>query len=422
MTEKLTLLFVLAAALSLLPFGGFTILAQESTLAQETTKVRGQIVNGTAGVGIPDDLSVLMLITDAEGRLSGTGQARPDPEGRFVFEDVQVQDGNIYTISVDHLGVFYGESLSNDGLDKNLLLTVYETTRDASIIEVERQVMVIATVDKSDQLVSAIEFVRLVNPSDRTLLPDLTNLEQISFLRFALPPDPAELNVQSDLPGGDIVSIGTGFALTSPVIPGAHSIDFSYVFPFDNESISYRQSLVQGAGIFQVLVPETFPDMAVPDLERVDPVDIQGTSYRAYEARDVPPGQGLQIQITGLPLPGVWSRFTNSVTGGRFWQIAIPSALGVTLAVMLLWGLIKGYRPDAGGDDQPTDSPAVNASERASVVWAVAALDVQFQEGDLPELDYHAQRQELLNRVLAPGGDEFASGGEHVAPGGDETE
>ena len=409
MTVKLTLLFVLAAALYLIPFGGFSISTQKSTLAQEATEVRGQVVNGTAGAEIPDDLSVLMLITDIEGNLSGTGQVTPDAEGRFVFEDVQVKDGNIYTISVDHLGVFYGESLSTDSLSEDLLLTVYETTRNASIIEVERQVMVIATVDKSDQLVSAIEFVRLVNPSDRTLLPDLTNLEQISFLRFALPPEPAELNVQSDLPGGDIVSMGTGFALTSPVVPGHHSIDFSYVFPFEQENLSYRQSLVQGADIFQVLVPETFPDMAVPNLNSVDPVDIQGTSYRAYEARDVAPGQGLQIQITNLPMPGVWSRFASAITGGRFWQIAIPSALGVTLVVMLLWGFMIGYRPDSDANSQRTDSPAINSTERASVVRAIATLDLRFQEGDLPEPDYRAQRQELLGRILGPGADDFAS-------------
>ena len=59
--------------------------------------------------------------------------------------------------------------------------------------------MVIAAVDKGGQLVSAIEFVQIVNPTDRTLVPDLTNLGQISFLRFALPPNPAELTVNSDL-------------------------------------------------------------------------------------------------------------------------------------------------------------------------------------------------------------------------------
>ena len=397
---------VLAVTLTLFPFGGPAILAQEATT------VRGQVINGTADAEIPEALSVLMLITGADGRLAGTGQANADSDGDFVFENVQVEDGSTYTVSVDHLGVFYGTSLTHDNLAEELTLTVYETTRDASVIHVERQVMVIAAVDKDNQSVSAIEFVRLVNPSDRTLLPDLTNLEQISFLRFALPPNPAELNVQSNLPGGDIVSIGTGFALTSPVVPGAHSIDFSYVFPYEEDTVSYRQSLVQGAGIFQVLMPETFPDMAVSNLTSVDPVNIQDTSYRAYEVRDLPQGQGLQVEITGLPLPGALTRFSNTITGGRFWQIAIPSALGVTLAFILLWGLIRGYRPNSGVDGQSMASAALDPAERAAVVRAVAALDLQYQEGHIPESDYRAQRQGLLNRILSSSGDSSTSSGD----------
>ena len=127
------------------------------SLAQETAEIRGQVVNGTAGIDIPGDLSVLMLITDADGQLSGTGQTSPDSAGRFAFENVLVQDGATYTVSVDYQGVFYGTSMFSDSLADELLLTIYETTRDASVIEVERQVIVIATVDKSEQLASAIE-------------------------------------------------------------------------------------------------------------------------------------------------------------------------------------------------------------------------------------------------------------------------
>ena len=400
MTVKLFLPAALAIAvitLYLFPMGG------ASLQAQETTQVHGQVVNGTEGADLPGDLNVLMLITGADGRLTGTGQAKPDAQGRFVFEDVEIIDGGSYTVSVDHEGVFYGASITADGLADSLTLTVYETTKDASMIQVERQVMVVAAVDKNQRLISVIEFVRILNPSDRTLLPDLTSVDPISFLRFALPPEAVELTVQSDLPGGDVASIGTGFALTSPVTPGAHSIDFSYTFPYDGDTISYRQSLPQGAGIFQVLVPEDIPDMAVLGLNNIDPVNIQGTLYRTYEGRDFPPGQGLQLEITGLPLPGVWARFSNTVTGGAFWQITIPSALGATLAAMLLWGLIRGYRPSpAGGSAQFTTGETVHPAERAAVVRAVAALDQRYQEGGLPEADYRAQRQELLARVLDP--------------------
>ena len=394
MTVKLLLPAALAAVLYLAAMGG------ASLQAQETTEVHGRVVNGTEGADLPSGLSVLMLVTNADGRLAGTGQAEPDVQGRFVFEDVEIIDGGSYTVSVDHEGVFYGLSLGADDLAEDLTLTVFETTNDASIIQVERQVMVVAAVNKGQRTVSVIEFVRVVNPTDRTLLPDLANVPPISFLRFALPPSAAELTVQSDLPGGDIVSIGTGFALTSPVMPGAHSIDFSYTFPYDGDAISYRKTLAQGAGIFQVLIPETIPNMAVPGLNEIDPVNIQGTSYRAYESRDLPPGQGLALEITGLPLPGVWSRFADSVTSGSFWQTAIPSALGATLAAMLLWGLIRGRRPGDKSSEPEVSSMAVDPAERAAVVRAVAALDQRFQEGGVPETDYQGRRQELLARVL----------------------
>jgi hypothetical protein len=393
---KLTFLAVLALAVFLIPGNGAFL------QAQETAEVRGQVVNGTEGGELPDDLSVLMLITGADGRLSGTGQASPDDDGRFVFEDVEVNEGDTYTVSVDHLGIFYGTSLDASDLDDDLVLTIYETTRDASIIEVQRQVMVIAAVSKGDQTVSAIEFVQITNPTDRTLAPDLTNLDQISFLRFALPPNPSELTVNSDMPAGDIVSIGTGFALTSPVVPGGHSIDFSYTFPFEDESLSFRQSLVQGADLFQVWIPETLSGVEVLGLTSIDPVNVQGTSYRAYEGTDFPPGQGLQLEFTGLPLPGVWVRFSSTLAGGKFWQLAIPSALGATLAAMLLWGLIRGYSPVTAVDGSSGASKAVDVAERANVVQTVAALDQRFQEGDLPEPEYRDQRLRLMARVLIP--------------------
>ena len=402
MKVKLFLLMAVAVALFLFPLEGGSLRAQEST------DVHGRVVNGTEGEEIPEDLSVLMLVTAANGRLAGTGQTAPDAQGRFVFEDVQIEEGSSYTFSVDNQGVFYGMSLGVAGLAEDLVVTVFETTRDASIIRVDQHVMVVVALNKDDQLASVLEFVSFSNPTDRTLFPDLTKLDQISFLRFALPPDPAELTVESDLPGGDIVSIGTGFAVTSPVAPGDHTMNFSYTVPYEGESIAYRQSLVQGADLFQVWVPESIPDVAVPGLDEIDPITVEGTDYRVYQGRDFPPGQGLQLEITGLPTPGVWSRFSGTVTGGAFWQIAIPSALGATLAAMLLWGMIRGYRPVTADIESDTVVLAVDPAERAAVVRAVAALDQRYQDGNVAEDEYRAQRPGLMARVLDPGSDQAA--------------
>ena len=83
--------------LSVLVIGSLlTILGGTPALAQKTVDLRGQVVNGTEGSVIPDSLSVLMLITGLDGRLSGSGQAVTDAEGRFLFEDVQVIAGNSF--------------------------------------------------------------------------------------------------------------------------------------------------------------------------------------------------------------------------------------------------------------------------------------------------------------------------------------
>ena len=387
--------------LSVLVIGSLlTILGGTPALAQKTVDLRGQVVNGTEGSVIPDSLSVLMLITGLDGRLSGSGQAVTDAEGRFLFEDVQVIAGDSYTVSVNHLGVFYGMSFEAEDFPKELVLTIFEATQDASVIKIARQVMVIAGVDESSQTLSAIEFVQIDNPLDRTLVPDLTNVDEISFLRFSLPDNSFDLTVNSDLPAGDVVSIGTGFALASPVSPGPHNIDFSYTVPFEGETLKFRQALVQGTELFQVWVPEVLADIGVTGLPSTDAVNVQETYYRAYEGKDIPRGQGVNLELTGLPTPGVWDRVGASVQDGKFWQIAIPSTLGAAFAVILLYGLLWGYRPNLGLDQPVLEVERLNSIERAAVVQAAAILDQRYQRGEVSQASYRAQRIELVSKVL----------------------
>ena len=138
-------LVLIGSALAIVLY--LSTLGESSLLAQETVNIRGRVVNGTEGAALPAELNVLMLITGPDGILGGTGQTMSDSQGRFIFEGVPVREGDIYTISVEHMSVFYGTSLDGGGLADELLLTVYEPTQDASIIRVERQVMVIAAVD-----------------------------------------------------------------------------------------------------------------------------------------------------------------------------------------------------------------------------------------------------------------------------------
>ena len=328
----------LAAALALV----VATSAPEPSSAQSSVTISGAVVNGTDGGTLPPELLVLMLVRGPDGRLVSTSQAFTDETGRFQSSDLPLVAGGTYAFSVEYSGVPYTSALSLEDLSEDVRLTVYETTQDVSVVRVTRQVMVIAEVVEKDREIAAIEFVHLSNDSDRTLLPDLANPARMSFLRFSLPPQAGELEVQSDLPGREIISMGTGFAVISPVVPGDHSVEFSYSFPYSNDVVSYRQAFLQGAEVYQVLVPDRLVQVEVAPLGREATIDIQGTVYQAWEGRDFKPGQGIELKLLHLPEPSVLARLEKSITSGAFWRVAIPSILGAVLVSLLIFSGLRG--------------------------------------------------------------------------------
>ncbi len=393
---RLILATVLAGAAALLSWA----VVGGTGRAQEEVSIRGTVVNGTAGASVPADIPVLLLVTGPDNSLMATNQTATAEGGRFQFDQIPKEESGSYAFSVDYAEVFYGASLTLQDLAQEVRITVYETTDDASIVKVINQVLVIAGVDTKNRQISAVEFVRLSNTGDRTLLPNLANPETLSFLRFALPPLSEELDVGSDLPGGDIVSVGTGFALTSPVVPGDHFVDFSFRFPYQGDRISYRQSLPQGADVYQVMVPLELSEVEVSPLLPVPDVDVQGNSYRAWEGRDFAPGEGVDLQLTNLPQPGLWARLEKSVTDGTFWKIAIPSALGAMLAFLLLFGALRPDRSAASPVNTPADGSSTVPARREALIREIAALDDGYQRGEVDEADYQGQRANLVSRAL----------------------
>ena len=384
---------VLAAGLALAAAGVGTGEAQESV------SIIGEVVNGTQGAGpFSAGLPVLLLLSAEDGSLAATGQTTTDAAGQFRFDRVDRLEEGTYTLGVEYAGVLYRTSFIAQELEEQLHLTVYETTEDVSVVAVNQQVMVLTDVDKKGRQVAATELVRLVNRSDRTLLPAPLGSGRMSFLRFSLPNQASELIVRSDLPPGDVISVGGGFALISPVAPGEHSVDFFYIFPYVGDRVTFTQNLLQGAEIYQVLVPEDLPGVQVTGLEPIAAVEIQGSVYRAWEGRNFPPGEGPSLELVHLPQPGLLARLENSLTDDAMWRDAIPIAAGAALALLLLFGAFKVPRGSAAQEGQAPCNSTRDGSR--ALVQAIAELDEKYQRGQVAEDRYHRERQGLKSRVL----------------------
>ncbi|HZA23392.1 MAG TPA: hypothetical protein VFA32_12460, partial [Dehalococcoidia bacterium] len=273
-----------------------------------------------------------------------------------------------------------------------------------SVIEADHQALIITDVNEKEQQIDVAEFVSLTNRSDRTLLPDLSDVGpgKFSFLRFSLPPEITDFDIQSDLVGGEVIPVGTGFALTSPVAPGEHSISISFKFPYDSGTFSYRQNLPQGAGVYQVLIPRRLGPIQVSHLEPMPPLDVDGKVYQVWEGTGFAPGQGLTVELTNLPQPGLLTRFSGWITSEGFWHIAIPSALGASLALVLLYSLVRSPRAaTVAAPLSRTQHTNGSTAQREALVRAIATLDERFQRGQVPEAEYQAQRERLKGQISA---------------------
>ena len=242
------------------------------------------------------EISALQVLSAQQGTVPDTGEA-----GSFEFRSVKLREGGSYAVVMEYGGIRYSSLLSREDLDNPIELPVYETTADISVIQINSQAIIIADINEKEREISALQVLSISNTGDRTLLPDLSNITsptQINFLRFSLPPQATQLDVQSDLLGGDIIPIGTGFAVTSPIKPGDHSINLTFRFPYEGNSVSYRDSMLQGSAAYRILIPKELPQLQVTPLKRLPDIDIGDSAYRVWEGKSFAPGAALEVELS----------------------------------------------------------------------------------------------------------------------------
>ena len=386
---------VLCLLLAAMTFRSATTLNAQGN---EAVKVQGIAVNGTEGGRIPSSLPISLHAIDPIAGRVATYNATTDAEGKFAFEDVAPVAGGSYVLVMDYESMRYNELLESTKLGNPVEIEVFDITRDIGVIKVQRQAMIIADIDEQNREIQALEVISLRNESDRTLLPELTNITSpadINFLRFSLPGGATELSVQSSLPGGDTIPMGTGFAVTAPVPPGDHEVTYTYRFPYQGGAVAFSQRLIQGAAQYQVLAPESLSQLQVSPLAPKPRVDVGGVSYLVWEVERIPPGQGVVLQFSRLPQPSLSDRAVKYLSGSELWLTAIPAALALGLGALLVWAWFQAPRiARAGAIIDPAEQ-----SRRQALVQAIAVLDDRFDGGQVNEEEYRIRRQELMEQL-----------------------
>jgi mono/diheme cytochrome c family protein len=375
--------------------------APEATLEPadlpESATVTGQIVNGTEGGELPDDLPVTLyrLEETADGIRDEAFETTTDTEGRFTLADVPLNVNSSYILSAFYRDrLFTGELLSTEMLlaEDGISLNVYEPTEDPSVITITSVTSTVNAVGDGLQVLQ--EFI-FENNSDRVY----TNSLQVGEGSFAsvvvgLPPGAAGLAF-AGASNRFVVSEEQQVVVdTVPVWPGRpHGVQLSYFIPYDGSGAVIEQPVYFNLdGTVRLLMWPPSLNITSEQLMSVGEQTVQGQTYDAYEGElTLAPGGTIrydlsgQTQSTAAPqITPVGSNTTILLVGGLLIEI-------VLIVGVLYWYFRRRSRKQAAPPDRNTLIDGL--------IRQIAELDDAHDRGDMDDAAYDNQRSQLKARL-----------------------
>ena len=242
---------------------------------------------------------------------------------------------------------------------------------------------------------NVLELVGLENTGDRTFVPDITQPARMDLLRFSLPSTVTDLDVQTSMRGGQILQVDLGFAITTPVPPGAYEIAYTYRASYSGGKLTFDHAFPFGADTFRVLLLHDLGRATGVGLEEMDRLVLGERDYQRLEAHDLGVGARIELEFTDLPEPSLWQRWQDTVSGESFLRAVIPGAFGMALFALLAYVLIRKRSSSITGIEDTS-----GLGQHSAIIEAIARLDNQFQQRELGMQEYLQRRGELRGQIL----------------------
>lgn len=286
-----------------------------ASLAQEPGEgtIEGQVINGTEGGGSVAgvEVTLIMYIDDV---MAGTRAALTDDEGKFQFDNVDIQ--NEYIISAKYMEVDYYypvEFIKGETTAYVEVGVCDATTSDEAI----RTVLSHTIIDIVEEDIVVTEVFQLFNDGDKTYAGT------DSMLAFTLPEGVYSYEAPQYLMQDYQLLDDNRLAYLVPFPPGERQLIFSYslVMP-DAKEVTIPFVVDYPTDSMQLLVSGEDIEVATAELTPGGPIYTDtGERYIRFWGEDIPRGTVINILISNLPRGG----------GGGFFII-----LGVVIAVVIV--------------------------------------------------------------------------------------
>ncbi len=363
----------------------------------ETLTVRGRVVNGTSGGGIPVGQPVRVIALGTE-RVQGSWDAPVQEDGAYSVPEVVRIPGATYAVGIEYAGATYVDrvDVAPDSSVAEKDLTIYESVAVDPGIRFEQSAVVLTAPNAERGTLEATEVHSIVNPTDVAFVPSAQGPGgPAGLLVFALPPGSTDLTPLMGIEPGSIAQIDRGFASMMPIYPGRTDLSFRYRFPYTESTFHMERTIRYPAESYRVLSSEAGITLRSAQLTESTQADIGGRTFQTLSGGPFDRGTVIAVDVSGLPGRAF------SFTGIPLWTITALGAMAGLAAVYL------GWRRSA-----QTVAMVIPRDEE-EIIDRLVGLERDRAAGRIDEDTYREARRELvaIALTLAPGRAPWGNGG-----------
>lgn len=362
--------------------------------AQEIISIEGIISNGTNEniplSGIKIDLDIFHFGNNLE-----TVSSTTDDAATFMFEAVPAGNGYGYIISTNYQGATYKYESDYPIQDGQINLKIYDSSNDMQKISMPSYTIIVTGTDVKTQSIKAMGLVGVSNAGVHTFIPKMNQPGNMDFLRFTLPEFVSDLDVQSNLRGGEILQVDLGFAITTPVPPGSHELAYTFTSSYQNGEFLFDHALPFGTQRFRVLIPEDMGRVKSQALQPMQRVVIGDKEYQGLESSALSPGSKLLLEFYGLPQPTLWQKTQRFIDNLSIKKWSVPISMSLILAFFYIAVLFRIRTMRLKTSDYST-----HLQSEDSLIEEIAKLEQKFLNQEIDSAEYEELRKILIGEIL----------------------
>ena len=345
-----------------------------------TISISGSIENKTKNSDSSKEylIKLFKLINNSEeiNEISTTKTVK----SKFSFPKITIDETEKLFLVTENDGLSVITELQPNEKWDDLNIEIYDRGTNLDYIKITEYSLMIPQTNSMDGKMSVLGLITLENSGDKTFQADLSkpDLSGFDLLRFSLPEGFSDLNVDSDLPPGNVMEIPTGFALSNPVPPGIHQIIFSYSSLTINSKFSFNLKLPFGADKVRILMNAPEGIIKGEGLKSLEKIKIDENFYTISEGTYYDRGSNIELELSSFAeSKNISSIFTFFET--NLYKIILIFFISLTLLLLIIYSVFLSMK----------NNPDHKLSEeRERLILKIDELKKSLQSGKISKEEY----------------------------------